>query len=1127
MTRLALALALLSASPLPADAQAVAARAAEILKASGTVEVQHGPQAVWTPARTGQELLRGDSLRTHQVSIAQLTFTGAVQWQLSADSELNLEEALAGGSQSIIVRLERGGAVSRWTPDRRTSAAKMIVKTAGGQAVITGTEWSMRVDPDGRTALVVLDGSVELSNDRGQVVVHRNEAGEMRPGTAPALLRLITPQDRVQWVAAYSASPASHAAAGASAEPAEAIDRLERSIGAASADAAVYLAAADLLLEAGELARAGAQADAGRATYPADARFDAMLARIALFDDRPDDSRVSADRAIAKDPRGADSWIALGEWGIRQGDAAIAWRAFTTSTTVVPGDARGWFGAGTVATEREDFPTARRLLQRALTIDPRGPGYRGEVGTLETLANRLARAAQEYAGALAQRPDDYVTLTGRALLALKQAREADALDLLQRATFLEPRYARAQIYLGVAYYRLRRVDDALKALARATTLDPRDPLPYLMLTQIYTDTYQPWKAIEAARAGQARMPFLKSLNQLANSPKGGANLGNALAFFGMEDWAQHLAQESYSPTWAGSHLFLGDRYSDSYARTSEYFQGLLADPTVFGGSPGLQTLLQRPAHYVTVPFTLGHNQFDGFAIEDHTVQPEVTVNGLVNGWRPVAYAANVQTSSSGTGASGDSTTRSLVGSVGLAPADGWSTFGAVGHVQTAFDSVATHLEGHVTRADGGVQYRFAPTSSIAFKVGAGTADYFEAPSTNTGGSRLDAQIRYVFSPNPHHQASWGLALGRLRESFDVPVEFFGKQRLVGLVNSRLLVAYAADRWSAGDHLLLEGEVSVTAPGEDSQIGLQTQLASVLLNATTKSSVKTLPRLGAVVRFSPGRLVRLVYQGTTTPLGVQSSLAPVATAGIPLDESFDVHLGDVRRYRGQLEWQWSPHTFSLGFVDHKRFGETTSALDPFIAGLTDHLTLLPLVHLRNELRDVSQLNVASPPLLEDTVAVPPGSEATVIGLAVNHLLSRQVSMVSQYFWTRSSGPFVSGSSTRLPYYPDQAFSAGATWISPFGIFLSASAMYRSDRTGINNALAVAAGRSAVQTASVNGVSRLIRFPIAADWSGTMAASWDTPSKRWSVQALAADLFSASPVKGLPRRPSVNITVKARF
>ena len=40
----------------------------------------------------------------------------------------------------------------------------------------------------------------------------------------------------------------------------------------------------------------------------------------------------------------------------------------------------------------------------------------------------------------------------------------------------------------------------------------------------------------------------------------------------------------------------------------------------------------------------------------------------------------------------------------------------------------------------------------------------------------------------------------------------------------------------------------------------------------------------------------------------------------------------------------------------------------------------------ELRDVSQLNVASPPLLEDTVAVPLGSEATVIGLAVNHLLS---------------------------------------------------------------------------------------------------------------------------------------------
>ena len=81
------------------------ARAAELVRVSGTVEVQHAapsgsPQGgqAWTLVRSGQELQRGDSLRTYSASVAQLTFAGAVQWQLAAESQLNLAEALAGGS---------------------------------------------------------------------------------------------------------------------------------------------------------------------------------------------------------------------------------------------------------------------------------------------------------------------------------------------------------------------------------------------------------------------------------------------------------------------------------------------------------------------------------------------------------------------------------------------------------------------------------------------------------------------------------------------------------------------------------------------------------------------------------------------------------------------------------------------------------------------------------------------------------------------------------------------------------------------------------------------------------------------------------------------------------------------
>jgi hypothetical protein len=48
-----------------------------------------------------------------------------------------------------------------------------------------------------------------------------------------------------------------------------------------------------------------------------------------------------------------------------------------------------------------------------------------------------------------------------------------------------------------------------------------------------------------------------------------------------------VAQQSYSPYLAASHLFLADRYPGEYNKNSELLQGFLTDPTAFGGSQPL------------------------------------------------------------------------------------------------------------------------------------------------------------------------------------------------------------------------------------------------------------------------------------------------------------------------------------------------------------------------------------------------------------------------------------------------------------------------------------------------------------------------------------------------------------
>jgi tetratricopeptide (TPR) repeat protein len=162
---------------------------------------------------------------------------------------------------------------------------------------------------------------------------------------------------------------------------------------------------------------------------------------------------------------------------------------------------------------------------------------------------------------------------------------------------MEPRYARAHVYTAVAYYQQGDTPQALGELQRAQELDDKDPLPYFLRAMIDTDRLRPADAIDSARAALRRMPYLKSLNQLANDQQGSANLGQAFAFMGMEDWAASYAQESYSPYWAGSHLFLADRYAGLFTKNAELFQGLLADPTVFGAGNRFKQLVAAPASH--------------------------------------------------------------------------------------------------------------------------------------------------------------------------------------------------------------------------------------------------------------------------------------------------------------------------------------------------------------------------------------------------------------------------------------------------------------------------------------------------------------------------------------------------
>ena len=390
LSRLCVVLSVVGAVALApgAEAQAPAAaqpRTAKIADTSGSVFVRRGSAQSETKAEPDQRLSLNDAIRTGAKSYAKLQVAPpSGLFELKAESQVSLQ-VLGDGGSDFVTRLQKGTIVVRESVagdakprDCIRRAAGMTVQVPDGSVKGCGTEWSIEVgeeDPLTHTITVkvaVPDGSVEMANDVGKVMVPEGSVGQMRRGEMPTVLRLIEPRDRVQFVEFYKASAASYAAAGVEAgQTADAIERLEQSI-RANGSADLCLAVVDLLLEAGDYSGARNQAKDGGAKYPRDARFDAMLARVELLEGNARASLEAANTAIGKDPNGVDGYIAIGNAAYRAGLAEIAQGGFLKATEIGPKDPRGYFGLGTVATEREDLVPARKYLDTALMFDAKG-----------------------------------------------------------------------------------------------------------------------------------------------------------------------------------------------------------------------------------------------------------------------------------------------------------------------------------------------------------------------------------------------------------------------------------------------------------------------------------------------------------------------------------------------------------------------------------------------------------------------------------------------------------------------------------------------------------------------------------------------------------------------------------
>jgi tetratricopeptide (TPR) repeat protein len=570
--------------------------AAELVSLVGRGETRPSGDAAWERAVQAQKLKGGADMRTLALSSAALLLADRTQIRMSANAQLRLCDTQPERSLLELI------AGRLWARTKR-SPANLQLQTPAALAVVRGTDWDVEVEGSGRTTFTVLSGQVEFSNAYGRVDLGPSEQGIAVPGQAPTKRLLVNPRERVQWVMANPVDARRWAEfQGDAVAPELAAVQIDLDAGAwpqarerlmglrqnGAHEAAVALVLADLAAFDARLETAVQELErAWQRT--GDTRLAARRAEFLLALDRPEDARSVLDEALARSSSAASSDLLLadGDWYrlAGRGDESIArYRAGVARSQGNKQKADALGRLGRALQERGDLAAAREALAQAVALDPRSAHLLGAEATAATEALRLQEAGAGFDAALALQADDYESLAGAGYLALRRGEPEAARQLLLKSLVIEPRYARAHMWLAVAEYTLGAEGAALDALQRARQADPKDPLPWQIESILRNDSGESEAAIAAAREALVRLPYLKSLNPLASDSQGSANLGKALGDFGLEHWARAYAQQSYYPLWAGSHFFMANRYESPFARRSEFHQGYLADPLAFGAS---------------------------------------------------------------------------------------------------------------------------------------------------------------------------------------------------------------------------------------------------------------------------------------------------------------------------------------------------------------------------------------------------------------------------------------------------------------------------------------------------------------------------------------------------------------
>ncbi|EHJ47605.1 FecR protein [Solidesulfovibrio carbinoliphilus subsp. oakridgensis] len=582
-------------------ALAAAEPVGRLLFVQGQVSLRPAGDAGWRPAEAGRTLFPGDALSTGPAAKAAVLCVDESQIKLNENTILVLKAAapsgrLAGGG---LVPAAAGGPGSASLYDvpkgevwlkNEAERFRFELSTPALTAAIRGTEFVVRVGPDGLTSVALLGGALTLFNAQGQIPLAAGEIGSARPGQAPTKQVLVNPRDAVQWTLYYPAvadpamllsgapdgprATAARLALGQAAhgDVAGAYAAASRLAASGQAGAGELTAAAYVALMAGEPGTAGTWLAEASARDPGSVAAASLTAQMALFENRREEARAQADALLARAPDSALAQVTAGLAAMAAFDLPRAKAAFARALVLDPGFVAAAVYLARIELGSDELEAAWATISKALAAAPGEAVVQATAGFVRLGFRDFKGAEAFFNKAAALDPGLGDARLGLGYVAYSRGQKALGLEQMLGATLLSPRLSLLQSALGKALYQNRDFDKALATYDYAASLDPRDPTPHLYKGIALTDLNRPGEAVmeinrSIAKNGNQAL-FRSRLTLDRDLAVRNVDLARSYTLLGLGDWAYSKAVTAVKndPLNPSAHLFMSSAYTATRQR---------------------------------------------------------------------------------------------------------------------------------------------------------------------------------------------------------------------------------------------------------------------------------------------------------------------------------------------------------------------------------------------------------------------------------------------------------------------------------------------------------------------------------------------------------------------------------